>query len=187
MDASCCTKSRFRLWRVAEMLLLLLGLGGFCLYTAGCQMPIAWKGVVGPQHWFEVFVDDGNLDLLFMKVQDADCLQNLVGYTQQTGLSILRDDGDCGGPYRTDQRPAIIFLTPDWLYDRCYAGHQPTVSLIMRLPLATSSLLILLIPVVVRTVAAGRRLLRSAAFRCTECGYPLQGLPILRCPECGQV
>ena len=186
MDASCCSNARFRPWRVFECLLLLLGVGGLGLYTAGCQMPIAWKGVVGPQHWFEVFVDDGDLDLLFMKLQDQDCLQNVVGYAEMTGFSILRDDGDWGGGYRGYQRPAIIFLTPDWLYDRCFAGHQPTCSLILRLPLATTSLFILAAPIIVRVVLAGRKHLRSAAFRCTECGYPLQGLPVLRCPECGQ-
>lgn len=150
-------------------------------------MPIAWKGVVGPVHWFEVFVENGDLDLLFMKVQDPDCLQNIVTYTQQTGLSILHDEGDCGGPYRSNQQPAIIFLTPDWLYDRCFAGHQPTSSLILRTPLATPSLVIMLVPFALRAWQAGRKFLRAAAFRCAECGYPLQGLPTLRCPECGQI
>ena len=44
----------------------------------------------------------------------------------------------------------------------------------------------LLIPFAVRGWRAGKKLLRSAGYRCTECGYPLQGLPVLRCPECGQ-
>lgn len=186
MDASCCAKPRFRLWRVAELLLFVVGLAGLCLYTAGCQMPIAWKGVIGPQHWFEVYVENGDLDLLFMKMPDAPCIENIVDYSHTTGFSILRDEGDCGGYYRSGQRPAIIFVTPDWLYDRCFAGHQPSSSLIVRLPLATTSLLIILAPVAVRIALAGRRFVRAAAFRCSECGYPLQGLPALRCPECGQ-
>jgi len=189
MDASCCPKARFRLWHVVECLLFLLGLAGLCLYTAGCQMPIAWKGVLGPQHWFEVFVENGDLDLIFMKLPNAACVENLIDYVHSTGLSILRDEGgSCGaGPYYTQQRPALVFLTPDWLYDRCYAGHQPSTTLILRLPLATTSLLIIFAPLAFRGVLAGRRFLRSAAFRCTECGYPLQGLPTLRCPECGQI
>ena len=188
MDACCGSKPRFRLWRIAEALLFLVALAAFCLYTAGCQMPIAWKGVIGPRHWLEVFVENGDLDLLFMAMPDAACVENLVDYTQTTGYSILRDDGDCGKPYyRSYQRPVIIFLTPDWLYDRCFACHQPTHSLIVRLPLATTSLLIALFLLAVRVFAATRKFLRTAGFRCGECGYPLQGLPALRCPECGQV
>lgn len=187
MDASCCAKTRFRLWRVAEALLLLLGTLGLCLYTAGCQMPLSWKGALGPVQWFEVYVEHGDLDLLFMKLPDAPCIENLIDYAHTTGYSVLRDEGGCGGGYYpTTQRPSIVFVTPDWLYDRCFAGHQPSTSLIVQLPLATTSLLILFTPVAIRMFCAGRRLVRAAAFRCCECGYPLQGLPTLRCPECGQ-
>lgn len=189
MDAACCIRPRFRLWRVIECLLFLLGLAGLCLYTAGCQMPIAWTGVIGPQHWFEVFVDNGDLDILFIKVPEAGCLENLVAFSQLTGRGsgILHEDVDCGGGYRSYQRPAIIFLTPDWLYDRCLTCHQPTRSLIVRLPLATTSLLVIFIPIAIRVVSAARKFFRAASFRCSECGFPLQGLPTLRCPECGQV
>ncbi len=186
MEASCCSSARFRPWRVFECMLLLLGVVGLGLYTAGCQMPISWKGVVGPQHWVEVFVDNGDLDLLFIKLQDQDCLQTLVGISEMTGLSLLHDEGDCGCGYRPIQRPALVFLTPEWLYDRCEGVHQPAFTLIMRIPLATTSLIILIIPIVLRLLFTSRKFLRSAAFRCTECGYPLQGLPVLRCPECGQ-
>ena len=189
MEASCCKAARFRPWRVFECLLFLLGVLGLGLYTAGCQMPIAWKGVVGPEHWVEVFVEGGDLDLLFIKVQDQDCLQQIVGFGRLTGLSLLQGEGDCGCGgcgYSAIQRPAMVFLTPDWLYDRCDAVHQPDFTFILRVPLATTSIIIVMIPIVLRLVFASRKFLRSAAFRCTECGYPLQGLPVLRCPECGQ-
>lgn len=189
MDASCCARPRFRLRRVAELLLFAAGLAGLCLYTAGCQVPLSWKGALGPQHWLEFYIEHGDLDLLVMKLPDPACNENLIDYTHSTGLSILRDDGGgCGGGgyYPGNQSPAVIFVTPDWLYDRCFAGHQPSHSLIVRLPLATTSLLIMLIPVLLHLFFAGRRLARLATFHCAECGYPLQELPKLRCPECGQ-
>lgn len=187
MEPSCCSSARLRPWRVFECFLFLIGIAGLGLYAVGCQMPITWKGVIGPQHWAEVFVEDGDLDLLFMRLQDQDCLQALVGYATWTGFSVLHDDGDCGCGYRHFQRPAIVFITPDWLYDRCDSLHPPTSSLILRIPLAFSSLFILGAPLAVRTILAGRKFVRHAGFRCGECGYPLQGLPVLRCPECGQL
>ena len=186
MDARSRGGPPFRLWPVFECLVLVAGAAGLSLYVVSCQSPFSWSGVVGPQHWLEIGAGDGQMDLLFMRVRAQSCLDSLAGRLAVSGSSFLVDDGCCGS-WRSSSRAAVVkVLTPDWLYDACDASHKPTATMLLRLPIAPTTFAVLLIPVVVRGWRAGRKLLRSAGYRCSECGYPLQGLPVLRCPECGQ-
>jgi hypothetical protein len=186
MDARSHGAPPFRLWRVLECLVVVAGAAGLSLYTVSCQSPFSWSAVVGPQHWMKIDAGDGQMDLLLMTVRTPSCLEPLAGRWAALGSSVFTDDGYCGS-WHSSSRPAVVkVFTPDWLYDACDSSHKPIATMILRLPIAPTTFAVLLIPVVVRGWRAGRKLLRSAGYRCAECGYPLQGLPVLRCPECGQ-
>lgn len=186
MDAISKPVQRFRLRRVLECLLLLAGTSGLALYTYSCQAPFSWSGVIGEQHWAEMSVQDGDLGLVLLKLHAPTCLESLVDRMQGYGYSVLMAEDGCMGWHYRFQHAVVLFVAPDWLFDACDSTHQPASTLIVRLPIAYSAIALLLIPVVIRGWLAARKLLRSTAYLCTECGYPLQGLPILRCPECGQ-
>ncbi|MBI1827516.1 MAG: hypothetical protein HY287_17990 [Planctomycetes bacterium] len=186
MNAALPVRPGFSAWRIIQCLLFVLSTATLGLYTYSCQAPFFWTGSVGPQHWLETNLNDGILDLAFVKLKSSDCMGPMLSRIQVSGESILYEDAGCSSRHSRLQHPVIIFITPDWLYDACDVAHPPAFTLMTRVPLLYASLAFMFAPIAIRSILAARRLLRAIGFRCSECGYPLQGLPALHCPECGQ-